>query len=194
VASLAGQAAEVLKGRTLVLTTTLRALRAIGAALEQQFIDRLDFEVLIQGNLPKRELLARFREGASQGRSACVLVASASFWEGIDIPGDELALVVIDKLPFPPPDDPLIEARSKRLEQGGKSSFIDYFVPEATVSLKQGAGRLIRRETDKGMLVVCDTRLTQMGYGRKILSALPPMRQIQSHDEFMSVLEELSND
>jgi ATP-dependent DNA helicase DinG len=194
VASLAGQAAEVLKGRTLVLTTTLRALRAIGAALEQQFTDRLDFEVLIQGNLPKRELLARFREGASQGRSACVLVASASFWEGIDIPGDELALVVIDKLPFPPPDDPLIEARSKRLEQGGKSSFIDYFVPEATVSLKQGAGRLIRRETDKGMLVVCDTRLTQMGYGRKILSALPPMRQIQSHDEFMSVLEELSND
>ncbi|MEY4585125.1 MAG: hypothetical protein RJB10_1622, partial [Pseudomonadota bacterium] len=194
VASLAGQAAEVLKGRTLVLTTTLRALRAIGAALEQQFTDRLDFEVLIQGNLPKRELLARFREGASQGRSACVLVASASFWEGIDIPGDELALVVIDKLPFPPPDGPLIEARSKRLEQGGKSSFIDYFVPEATVSLKQGAGRLIRRETDKGMLVVCDTRLTQMGYGRKILSALPPMRQIQSHDEFMSVLEELSND
>lgn len=194
VASLAGQAAEVLKGRTLVLTTTLRALRAIGAALEQQFADRLDIEVLIQGNLPKRELLARFREGASQGRSACVLVASASFWEGIDIPGDELALVVIDKLPFPPPDDPLIEARSKRLEQGGKSSFIDYFVPEATVSLKQGAGRLIRRETDKGMLVVCDARLTQMGYGRKILSALPPMRQIQSHDKFMSVLEGLSND
>jgi ATP-dependent DNA helicase DinG len=191
VASLAGQAIDVLFGRTLVLTTTLRALRAIGAALEQQFAERLDIEVLIQGNLPKRELLARFREGASQGRSACVLVASASFWEGIDIPGDELALVVIDKLPFPPPDDPLIEARSKRLEQGGKSSFIDYFVPEATVSLKQGAGRLIRRETDKGILVVCDTRLTQMGYGRKILSALPPMRQVQSHDEFMAVLNTL---
>jgi len=191
VASLAGQAIEVLAGRTLVLTTTLRALRAIGAALEQQFADRLDTEVLIQGNLPKRELLARFREGASQGRSACVLVASASFWEGIDIPGDELALVIIDKLPFPPPDDPLIEARSKRLEQGGKSSFIDYFVPEATVSLKQGAGRLIRRESDKGMLVVCDTRLTQMGYGRKILSALPPMRQIQSHDEFIASLNSL---
>jgi len=191
VASLAGQAIEVLAGRTLVLTTTLRALRAIGAALEQQFADRLDTEVLIQGNLPKRELLARFREGASQGRSACVLVASASFWEGIDIPGDELALVIIDKLPFPPPDDPLIEARSKRLEQGGKSSFIDYFVPEATVSLKQGAGRLIRRESDKGMLVVCDTRLTQMGYGRKILSALPPMLQIQSHDEFIASLNSL---
>jgi ATP-dependent DNA helicase DinG len=191
VASLVGQAANVLGGRTLVLTTTLRALRAIGAALEEQFADRLDIEVLIQGNLPKRELLARFREGSSQGRSACVLVASASFWEGIDIPGDELALVVIDKLPFPPPDDPLIEARSKRLEQGGKSAFIDYFVPEATVSLKQGAGRLIRRETDKGMLVVCDTRLTQMGYGRKILSALPPMRQIQNHDEFITALNSL---
>jgi ATP-dependent DNA helicase DinG len=191
VASLVGQAVDVLAGRTLVLTTTLRALRAIGAALEEQFSERLDIEILIQGNLPKRELLARFREGASQGRSACVLVASASFWEGIDIPGDELALVVIDKLPFPPPDDPLIEARSKRLEQGGKSSFIDYFVPEATVSLKQGAGRLIRRETDMGMLVVCDTRLTQMGYGRKILAALPPMRQIQSHDEFMATLNSL---
>ncbi len=191
VASLVGQAVDVLAGRTLVLTTTLRALRAIGAALEEQFSERLDIEILIQGNLPKRELLARFREGASQGRSACVLVASASFWEGIDIPGDELALVVIDKLPFPPPDDPLIEARSKRLEQGGKSSFIDYFVPEATVSLKQGAGRLIRRETDMGMLVVCDTRLTQMSYGRKILSALPPMRQIQSHDEFMATLNSL---
>jgi ATP-dependent DNA helicase DinG len=191
VASLVGQAADMLGGRTLVLTTTLRALRAIGAALTEQFSERLDIEILIQGNLPKRELLTRFREGASQGRSACVLVASASFWEGIDIPGDELALVVIDKLPFPPPDDPLIEARSKRLEQGGKSSFIDYFVPEATVSLKQGAGRLIRRESDKGMLVVCDTRLTQMGYGRKILSALPPMRQIKSHDEFMDSLNSL---
>jgi ATP-dependent DNA helicase DinG len=191
VASLVGQAADMLGGRTLVLTTTLRALRAIGAALTEQFSERLDLEILIQGNLPKRELLARFREGASQGRSACVLVASASFWEGIDIPGDELALVVIDKLPFPPPDDPLIEARSKRLEQSGKSSFTDYFVPEATVSLKQGAGRLIRRETDMGMLVVCDTRLTQMGYGRKILSALPPMRQIKSHDEFMDSLNSL---
>lgn len=188
VASLAGQAIDVLVGRTLVLTTTLRALRTIGAALEQQFNERLDIEILIQGNLPKRELLARFREGASQGRSACVLVASASFWEGIDIPGDELALVVIDKLPFPPPDDPLIEARTKRLEQNGKNSFIDYFVPEAAVSLKQGAGRLIRRESDRGMLVVCDTRLTQMGYGRKILSALPPMRQLQSHDDFLAEL------
>jgi ATP-dependent DNA helicase DinG len=192
VASLVGQAIDVLSGRTLVLTTTLRALRAIGELLQHQFSERLDMEILIQGNLPKRELLARFREGSSQGRSACVLVASASFWEGIDIPGDELALVVIDKLPFPPPDDPLIEARSRRLESGGKSPFMEYFVPEATVSLKQGAGRLIRRETDVGMLVVCDTRLTQMGYGRKILAALPPMRQIQSHDDFIETLLVLS--
>jgi ATP-dependent DNA helicase DinG len=191
VASLAGQAIDVLIGRTLVLTTTLRALRAISDTLEERFKDRLDIEVLIQGNLPKRELLARFREGASLGRSACVLVASASFWEGIDIPGDELALVVIDKLPFPPPDDPLIEARSKRLEKNGKSSFMEYFVPEAAVSLKQGAGRLIRRETDRGMLVVCDTRLTQMGYGRKILTALPPMRQLNTHDDFLAELEVL---
>lgn len=192
VASLVAEAAQVLLGRTLVLTTTLRALRSIGEVLQQKFQDRSDIEILIQGNLPKRELLARFREGSSQGRAACVLVASASFWEGIDVPGDELALVVIDKLPFPPPNDPLIEARSKRLESQGRSPFNEYFVPEATVSLKQGAGRLIRRETDLGILVICDTRLTLMGYGRRILASLPPMRQLTEHDEFVGALNRLT--
>ncbi len=192
VADIVTEAANILLGRTLVLTTTLRALRSIGETLQQKFQDRLDIEVLVQGNLPKRELIARFREGSSEGRSACVLVASASFWEGIDVPGDELALVVIDKLPFPPPNDPMIEARSKRLEMQGRSPFNEYFVPEATVSLKQGAGRLIRRETDMGILLVCDTRLTQMGYGRRILSSLPPMRQLQNHSEFLAELVSLT--
>ena len=121
-----------------------------------------------------------------------MLVASASFWEGIEVPGDELALVVIDKLPFPPPNDPLVEARSKRLEAQGRSPFNEYFVPEATVSLKQGAGRLIRRETDMGILVICDLRLSQMSYGRRILAALPPMRQLHTQDEFAKALQSLT--
>ncbi len=192
VASLVVDAMSVLKGRTLVLTTTLRALRTIGEILQQKFQDHADIEILIQGHLPKRELLARFREGSSQGRAPCVLVASASFWEGIDVPGDELALVVIDKLPFPPPNDPLVEARSKRLETQGRSPFNEYFVPEATVSLKQGAGRLIRRETDLGVLVICDSRLSQMSYGRRILAALPPMRLLKTQVEFTNTLEKLT--
>lgn len=192
VANLVADAMSVLKGRTLVLTTTLRALRTIGEILELKFQAHLGIEILIQGHLPKRELLARFREGSSQGRAACILVASASFWEGIDVPGDELALVVIDKLPFPPPNDPLVEARSKRLTTQGRSPFNEYFVPEATVSLKQGAGRLIRRETDLGVLVICDSRLNQMSYGRRILAALPPMRQLQTQGEFTSALENLT--
>lgn len=192
VANLVADAMSLLNGRTLVLTTTLRALRVIGDILQQKFLDHADIEVLIQGNVPKRELLGRFREGASQGRAACILVASASFWEGIDVPGDGLALVVIDKLPFPPPNDPLVEARSKRLEAQGRSSFNEYFLPEATVSLKQGAGRLIRRETDMGVLVICDSRLSQMSYGRRILAALPPMRQLSTQNEFSKALESLT--
>jgi ATP-dependent DNA helicase DinG len=147
--------------------------------------------VLVQGQWPKRRLIERFREGASQGRPGCVLVASASFWEGVDVPGEELQLVIIDKLPFPPPGDPLVEARAQRLEAEGRSAFNDYFVPEAAVALKQGAGRLIRRESDQGILVVCDTRLTSMGYGRRLLAALPPMRRLASREEFNEMLERL---
>lgn len=143
VAQLAARGAAELGGRTLVLTTTLRALRAIGDEMKQQF-ERLEAdvrpEVLVQGELPKRVLMDRFREGAEGGRAGCVLVASASFWEGFDAPGDALQLVVIDKLPFPPPNDPLVEARSQRLEAQGRSSFSDYSLPEAAVALKQGQG------------------------------------------------------
>ena len=121
-----------------------------------------------------------------------MLVASASFWEGIDVAGDALQLVVIDKLPFPPPNDPLAEARSRHLESQGRSAFNDYFVPEAAVSLKQGAGRLIRRETDEGALVICDTRLVQMGYGRRLLKALPPMQRLASEPELLERLDQLT--
>jgi ATP-dependent DNA helicase DinG len=103
-----------------------------------------------------------------------------------------LQLVVIDKLPFPPPNDPLVEARSQRLELMGKSSFSDYSVPEAAVTLKQGAGRLIRSETDTGILVVCDPRLTGMPYGRRLLSCLPPMRRIKNEAELELALTQLT--
>jgi len=150
-------------------------------------------EVLVQGELPKRVLMDRFREGAEGGRNGCVLVASASFWEGFDAPGDALQLVVIDKLPFPPPNDPLVEARSQRLEAQGRSSFSDYSLPEAAVALKQGAGRLIRRESDCGVLAICDTRLVAMGYGRRLLAALPPMRRLESEADFEAAIAELKN-
>lgn len=181
-----------LGGRTMVLTTTLRALRAIGEALQAAFENSGDMEVLVQGNLPKRVLIERFREGITQGGKACVLVASVSFWEGIDVPGDALQLVIIDKLPFPPPNDPLAEARSKLLESQGRSAFNDYFLPEAAVALKQGAGRLIRRETDRGVLVVCDSRLVSMGYGRRLLKALPPMQRLTSEQALMDRLDSLT--
>ena len=177
-----------LGGRTMVLTTTLKALRVIGEALTLTFEKSGDLDVLVQGTMPKRMLIERFRQGRVAGQRGCVLVASASFWEGIDVPGDALQLVIIDKLPFPPPNDPMAEARSRALEAQGRSAFNDYFLPEAAVALKQGAGRLIRRETDQGVLVVCDTRLITMGYGRRLLRALPPMKQLASEAEMRSQL------
>ena len=191
VARLAGDAAARLGGRTMVLTTTLRALRSIGDALAERFPVSSGIEVLVQGALPKRVLMDRFRAGSAGGQRGCVLVASASFWEGVDMPGDALQLVIIDKLPFPPPGDPLVEARCRRIESEGRSAFADYSVPEAAVALKQGAGRLIRRETDTGLLVICDTRLTQMGYGRRLLAAMPPMRRITNPAEFDAALAAL---
>jgi ATP-dependent DNA helicase DinG len=192
VARVAERAARRIGGRTMVLTTTLRALRAIGEQLQARFQGAGEVEVLVQGQWPKRRLIERFREGAGPGRPGCILVASASFWEGVDVPGEALQLVVIDKLPFPPPGDPLVEARGQRLEAQGRSPFNEYFVPEAAVALKQGAGRLIRRETDQGLLVVCDTRLVQMGYGRRLLAALPPMRRLDSEQAFEEALDRLA--
>jgi ATP-dependent DNA helicase DinG len=184
--------ASRLGGRTMVLTTTLRALRQIGDALATSFDAAGELEVLVQGSMPKRLLIERFMQGNSEGRKGCVLVASSSFWEGIDLPGNVLELVIIDKLPFPPPNDPMAEARSKALEAEGRSAFNDYFLPEAAVALKQGAGRLIRRETDRGVLVVCDTRLATMGYGKRLLRALPPMAQLGSEFELLAKLDTIS--
>ncbi len=196
VAALVLEALAILGGRTLVLTTTLNAMRSIGEQLQAQCDGGV--EVLVQGQSPKRRLMERFREGGghgdAQGRMGCVLVASASFWEGFDVPGDALQLVVIDKLPFPPPGDPLFEARSQRITEQGKSAFNDHALPEAAVSLKQGAGRLIRSETDRGILVVCDNRLSTMSYGRRLVRGLPAMRRLEDHAAFMQALRQLTTD
>ena len=188
------EAARRIGGRTLVLTTTLHAMRAIGDFLQSHLDSGLGLEVLVQGQSPKRRLMERFREGAQSGQRGCILVASASFWEGFDVPGDALQLVVIDKLPFAPPDDPVFEARGLRLKQQGRSVFADQALPEAVVTLKQGAGRLIRSETDRGILVVCDHRLTSKGYGSRMVAALPAMRRLMGQQDFEVALAELVSD
>ncbi len=189
VAQLAARCARAVGGRTFVLTTTLRALRSIGELLRAEFNEQGDeIEVLVQGQVPKRQLMQSFL-----ARPRSVLIGSQSFWEGIDVPGDALLCVLIDKLPFPPPNDPLVEARIKRLEAAGRNAFADYFVAEAAVSLKQGAGRLIRSETDCGLLVVCDPRLAAMNYGARLRAAMPPMTRLASEDEAMVWLKQLAD-
>jgi len=192
VGELATQVVRVLGGRTLVLTTTLRALQSIGEQLQQAFAEDARLQVLVQGQGSKRELMERFREGTDNAGRGCVLVASATFWEGFDVPGEALQAVIIDKLPFPPPHDPVVQARTERLNEQGRSPFKDYFLPEAAVSLKQGAGRLIRRETDRGVLVVCDTRLSTTGYGRRLMAALPPMAKVSSQEVLLEGLSRLT--
>jgi len=190
VALLASRLARALGGRTFVLTTTLRNLQTVADALRERFEEAGDnITVLQQGAAPKRVLLQRFIDNP-----ASVLVGSASFWEGIDVPGDALQCVVIDKLPFPPPNDPLVEARVQRLEAEGRNAFSEYFVAEAAIALKQGAGRLIRTETDRGLLVVCDPRMAGMNYGRRLRAALPPMTPVANEVEALEWLQRLNEE
>jgi ATP-dependent DNA helicase DinG len=188
VGALAARCAQALCGRTFVLTTTLRVLPLIAESLREALArNGVAMEVLVQGSEPKRALLQRFGDGRG-----CVLVGSQSFWEGIDVPGDALQCVIIDKLPFPPPNDPLVQARAKKIESRGGNAFAEYFVAEAAVSLKQGAGRLIRSETDRGLLVVCDPRLRQMNYGARLRSALPPMGELAQEAQAFEWLAKLA--
>lgn len=179
-------AAARLGGRTLVLTTSLRALQIVADVLQQRFAATGGIEVLVQGQAPKRHIMERFRSPPDD--AGYVLVGSVSFWEGFDVPGNALQLLVIDKLPFPSPGDPLVQAHGRRLEQQGRSPFRDYALPAAAVALKQGAGRLIRNESDTGVLVVGDQRLLRMGYGKRLLRALPAMRRLESQEEFDALL------
>jgi ATP-dependent DNA helicase DinG len=188
VGELAARLAGHLRGRTFVLTTTLRVLEPIAQALrEAAERDGSALHVLVQGTQPRRALLQRFLSGPGH-----VLVGSQSFWEGIDVPGDALQCVLIDKLPFPPPNDPLVQARSRALQSRGRDPFNDYFVAEAAVSLKQGAGRLIRHEADRGLLVIGDVRVRQMGYGKRLLRALPPMTPLADEAQALAWLDELA--
>lgn len=154
-------------GRAFLLFTTLRALRRAHELLRT----RVDFPLLVQGTGSRSELLRRFR---SLGNA--VLLGSQSFWEGVDVRGEALSLVVIDKLPFAPPDDPVLAARIDGLRARGGNPFNELQLPQAVLQLKQGAGRLIRDETDHGVLMLCDPRLVSRPYGRRILHSLPPMR------------------
>ena len=188
IGELAARLAGRLGGRTFVLTTTLRVLEPIAQALRDAAErDGLELDVLVQGSQPRRLLLERFVAGRAR-----VLVGSQSFWEGIDVPGEALQCVLIDKLPFPPPNDPLVQARSRALQARGRDAFNDYFVAEAAVSLKQGAGRLIRHEDDRGLLVIGDVRVRQMGYGKRLLRALPPMAVLSDEAAALAWLDELA--
>jgi ATP-dependent DNA helicase DinG len=173
-------------GRAFLLFTTLRALSrardAIAAAMERE---GLDYPLLVQGEGSRSELLSRFRVLGN-----AVLLGSQSFWEGVDVQGEALSLVIIDKLPFAPPDDPLFAARLEHIARQGGNPFLDYQLPQAAISLKQGAGRLIRSETDRGVLMICDRRLADKPYGRRILDALPPMRRTRDLSEVIAFFDQ----
>jgi ATP-dependent DNA helicase DinG len=166
-------------GRAFMLFTSLRAMREARELLEEAFKRRgWDFPLLAQGEGSRSELLERFRRLGN-----AVLVGSHSFWEGVDVRGEALSLVVIDKLPFAAPDDPVLAARIDRMNREGRNAFLEYQLPQAVITLKQGAGRLIRDEGDRGVLAICDARLFSKGYGRRILASLPPMRLTRDRKE-----------
>ena len=157
-------------GRAFVLCSTLRAVERVAARLRSAMQrDQLPLPLLVQGSSTRRALLEEFRR---QGNA--VLVGSVSFWEGIDVRGEALSVVAIDKLPFAPPDDPVVEARIRRLKTLGRNPFLEYQLPEAVTLLKQGVGRLIRDDRDRGVLMILDERLLGKPYGRTVLASLPP--------------------
>lgn len=164
---------EAAGGRTFLLCTTLRAVNRAAERLREEFSKRkLPYPLMVQGEAGRTELLDRFR-AAGNG----VLIGSQSFWEGVDVRGEALSLVIIDKLPFAPPDDPVLAARIEAMERKGLNGFVHHQLPEAVITLKQGAGRLIRDENDRGVLMICDPRLISKPYGRRIWQSLPPFKR-----------------
>nr|WP_245916335.1 ATP-dependent DNA helicase [Candidatus Pandoraea novymonadis] len=164
---------EASGGRAFVLCTTLRAVNQVADQLNYEFERRgWLYPLLVQGTTSRTELIARFRMLGN-----AVLIGSQSFWEGVDVVGNVLSLVIIDKLPFAPPDDPVLEARLEALIQKGLSPFFAHQLPQAVITLKQGAGRLIRSERDRGVLMICDSRLVEKPYGRHIWQSLPPFKR-----------------
>ncbi len=167
---------EASRGRALVLCTSWRAVESFAAALAQ-----LPYELLVQGDDVPARLAARFRDEV-----ASVLVATRTFFEGFDVPGESLSLLVLDRLPFPRPDDPLLAERGRRVEAKGASRFSEVWLPAAAVSLQQALGRLVRSETDRGVMAVLDRRLADAGYRAALLASLPPARLTRSIDDVRS--------
>lgn len=164
---------EAAGGRAFLLCTTIRAVNRAAERLREEFATRkLPFPLFVQGEAGRTELLDRFRAAGN-----AVLIGSQSFWEGVDVRGEALSLVIIDKLPFSPPDDPVLAARIEALEKKGLNGFMHHQLPEAIINLKQGAGRLIRDETDRGVLMICDPRLISKPYGKRIWQSLPPFKR-----------------
>ncbi len=171
-------------GRAFLLFTSLRAMNEAYRLLTARMAAQgASHPLLLQGEKSRSELLDEFRALGN-----AVLLGSQSFWEGVDVAGEALSLVVIDRLPFQPPDDPVLAARVDALKRAGRNPFFDYQLPHAVISLKQGAGRLIRRETDHGVLMICDPRLVEKPYGRRIWQALPPMRRSRARAEAIAFL------
>jgi ATP-dependent DNA helicase DinG len=168
---------EASGGRAFLLFTSHRALREAASDLRE----RIELPLLVQGERPKNELLERF-----VGHGNAVLLGTASFWEGVDVRGEALSLVVIDKLPFASPGDPVLQARLEAMRKAGGNPFVDYQVPQAAIALKQGAGRLIRDVDDQGVLVVCDPRLLRRGYGQTFLDAMPPFARTRDLDQVLA--------
>ncbi len=168
------------RGRAFILCSTLRAVERVARSLRARMAAEAPdaFTLLVQGERSRRAMLETFREAR-----AAVLVGSMSFWEGIDVRGEALSLVAIDKLPFAPPDDPVVEARSRYLKRLGRDPFLDYQLPQAITLLRQGAGRLIRDETDRGVLMILDERVLRRSYGKAVLASLPPFRRTRDEED-----------
>jgi ATP-dependent DNA helicase DinG len=173
---------EASGGRAFMLFTSLRAMREGHELLAEAFkAHGWEFPLLLQGEGSRTELLERFRRLGN-----AVLVGSQSFWEGVDVRGEALSLVVIDRLPFAAPDDPVLAARIDKMNREGRNAFMEYQLPQAVITLKQGAGRLIRDETDRGVLMICDPRLVTKPYGKRIVASLPPMKRTRDLDEVLA--------
>jgi ATP-dependent DNA helicase DinG len=173
------------RGRCFLLFTSHATLNAIAGLLE----DKIDNPILVQGSTTKRALLERYIENKD-----AVLLGTGAFWEGVDVRGDDLTCVLIDKLPFASPDDPLLQARIEDCRKGGGNPFAQLQIPQAAIALKQGAGRLIRDETDKGVLVICDNRLVTKDYGKIFMGSLPDMHRTRDLQKALDFLHDIHGD
>ena len=174
--------AAITGGGAFVLCTSKRMMHALHATLERV----PSRPVFVQGEAPKGALLDKFRSAKN-----AVLVATMSFWEGVDVPGKALRLIIIDKIPFQVPTDPVVMARSAAIEAAGKNPFVDYHVPSAAITLKQGFGRLIRSRRDAGVVAILDRRVYTKGYGRTLLESLPPAKRTDDLAETLAFAKRL---